>query len=171
MEVKVYKTDKLTFISYLTLVIAYALFIFLLIVKAQGLNASSLILSLFVLPVIAYFVFLLKKEVKLSSEGIEVFGLTGRKKIKWEEVVSVSITPGRKYFLFIEGKGGKLAVIDDSTEKFKEIGEEIRKRVPNKVAENFEEVLSSYKRSYFSTAVLLVAALVLIFVALKSFLP
>jgi len=171
MEVKVYKTDKLTFISYLTLVIVYALFIFLLIVKAQGLNASSLILSLFVLPVIAYFVFLLKKEVKLSSEGIEVFGLTGKKRIKWEEVVSVSITPGRKYFLFIEGKGGKLAVIDDSTEKFKEIGEEIKKRVPNKVAENFEEVLNSYKRSYFSTAVLLVAALVLIFVALKSFLP
>ncbi|WP_456456256.1 PH domain-containing protein [Thermovibrio sp.] len=170
MEVKVYKTDKLTFISYLTLVVAYALFISLLIVKAGGFSASSLILSLFVLPVVAYFIFLLKKEVRLSEEGLEVFGLTGRKKIRWEEVASVSITPGRKYFLFIEGKGGKLAVIDDSTENFKEIAQEIKKKVPDKVQENFDELISSYKRSYLSTAVLLVAALGLIFIAVKSFL-
>ncbi len=170
MAEKVYKTEKLTFLSYGLLIVAYALFLALITVKAGGFNSSLLILALFVVPVVAYFIFLLRKEVRIDEEGIEVFGLTGRKRIGWSEVRSVSITPGRKYFIFVEGEGGKLAVIDDSTENFPEVARELRRRVPDKVSENYDTLLSSYKRSYFPLAVLLFAALVLIFVTVKSLL-
>ncbi len=168
MAERVYRTDKLTFLSYGLLTVAYGLFLGLIFKKAGGFTSSLLILLIFVLPVFAYFLFLMKKSVKIDDEGIEVFGLTGRKRINWEEVRSISLTPGRKYFLFIEGKNGKLAVIDDSTENFVEVAREIRKRVPDKVSENFESLLSSYKRSYTSVGILLLAAFILIFVALKN---
>ena len=168
--VKVYRTDKLTFLSYGLLIVAYALFLGLIVMKAGGVNSSFLILALFVLPVVAYFVFLMKKQVKIDDEGIEVFGLTGRKRIKWSEVRSISMTPGRKYFIFVEGEGGKLAVIDDSTENFVEVARELRRRAPDKVSENYDALLSSYRRSYMSLGILLFAAVVLIFVVVKSLL-
>jgi len=169
MAEKVYRTDRLTFLTYGLLIVAYALFLGLIVMKAGGVNSSFLILALFVLPVLAYFFFLLKKQVKIDDEGIEVFGLTGRKKIRWSEIRSISMTPGRKYFIFVEGKDGNLAVIDDSTENFIEVARELRRRAPDRVSENYDVLLSSYKRSYTSVAILLFAALILIFVAVKSF--
>jgi Ca2+/Na+ antiporter len=165
---KVYRTDKLTFLSYGLLIVAYALFIAVIVKRAGGFSSSMLILFLFVLPVLAYFFFLFKKSVKITEEGIEVFGLTGRKKIRWEEIASVSLTPGRKYFLFIESKDGKLAVVDDSTENFVEVAREVKRRAPVKLPENYDKLLDSYRRSYTSIGILLFAALVLIFVAVKS---
>jgi len=159
---KIYKTDKLTFLSYGLLIIAYALFLGLIVKRAGGFDSSIFLLMLFVLPVLGYFVFLFKKHVKISDRGIEVFGLTGRKKIEWEEIASVSLTPGRKYFLFIESKDGKLAVIDDSTENFVEIAKEVKKRAPINLPENYDSILNSYRRSYTSIGILLFAALVLI---------
>jgi Ca2+/Na+ antiporter len=166
---KVYKTDKLTFLSYGVLVVAYALFMALLVYRAGHLTASAVVMALLVLPVFGYFFFLLRKRVVIDDEGIEVFGLTGRKKIKWNEVSSVSFVPGRKAFLFVEGKGGKLAVIDDSFENFPEIVEEVRRRLPKEYfPENFEQLTKSYKRSLFHLLLLLVAGLVLLFIVFKS---
>ncbi|WP_457679760.1 PH domain-containing protein [Thermovibrio sp.] len=170
MAEKVYKTDKLTFFSYGLLIVAYSLFLGLLLKKAGGFNFSMLIFGLFVLPVVAYFVFLLLKKVRITEEGIEVFGLTGRKFIRWDEVSSVSITPGRKYFIFIESKDGKLAVVDDSISDFKGVAREIEKRLRDKLPPNYDSVVSSHRRSYTSTLILIAASLFLIFVAIKSFL-
>ncbi|MEO2082879.1 MAG: PH domain-containing protein [Desulfurobacteriaceae bacterium] len=166
-----FKTEKLTFISYGLLVVAYALFFFLLLKKSGGVNFSAIILLLFALPVLAYFLFLSVKKVVISEEGLEVVGITGKKRVKWEEISEVSAVPGRRNFLFISTKEGKLIVIDDSTENFKRIMEEVGKRVPEeKLSENYREALKNYKKSYGSQALILTAALVLIFLLLRSFL-
>jgi hypothetical protein len=167
-EGKVYRTDKLTFLSYGLLVVAYALFIAVIVKKVGGFNSLIFLIALFVLPVFGYFLFLLKKSVKITNEEIEVFGLTGRKKIRWNEIISVSLTPGRKYFLFIESKDGKLAVIDDSTENFIEIAKEVREKAPVRLSEDYDKFLSFYRRSYTSIGILIFAAIVLIFVALRN---
>ncbi|TCK06228.1 PH domain-containing protein [Phorcysia thermohydrogeniphila] len=169
MAEKVFKTDKLTFLSYGLLVVAYALFFGLLFARTGGFSFKSAILLLFILPVLAYFFFLSKKKVVISDKGIKVFGLTGRKEFSWEDILEVSLSPGRKYFIFIGDKNGELAVIDDSTENFKELLREIGKRISrDKLPENYESLIENYRRSYTSPVLILVASAVLFFVILKS---
>ncbi len=165
---KVFRTDTFTLVSYTLLVLSYSLFFGALIAKFGRLSLSSVLLLLLIIPVVAYFVFLLKKKVVLTDEGIEVFGITGRKRIKWSEVEEVSLTPGRRYFLFIVSKEGNLAVVDDSVSNFRELLKEVEERVPDKVNENFDKLRESYKRSYTSNAVILIASLILLFILFKS---
>jgi len=169
MAKKVFKTDKLTFLSYGLLVVAYALFFGLLFARAGGFSFKSGLLLLFVFPILAYFLFLTRKKVTLSDEGIEVVGLTGRKSFRWEDVEEVSVSAGRKYFIFIGNKKGELAVIDDSTEDFEELLKEIGRRVPkSRLPENYENLIKNYRRSYTSPVLILVASVVLFLVILKS---
>ena len=167
-ERKVFKSDGLTVLSYGLLVISYVLFFGALIVKAGRLSPGLMVFALLIFPVVAYFIFLLKKRVVITDEGIEVFGLTGKKFIKWNEISEISLTPGRKYFLFIADKNGKLAVVDDSFSGFEELLKEVKKRAPSKIPENYDKVASAYKRSYTSNAILIVAALALLFILFHS---
>ncbi len=169
-EKRVFRADGLTVLSYGVLVISYVLFFGALILKAGRFSPGLMVFALLVLPVVAYFVFLLKKRVVITDEGIEVFGLTGRKFIKWNEIEEVSLTPGRKYFLFIADKEGKLAVIDDSFSNFEEILKEVKRRAPSKLPENYDRLVSSYRRSYTSNVVLIVAAAILLFILFNSIL-
>ena len=169
MADKVFKTDKLTFLSYGLLVVAYALFFGLLFARTGGFSFKSAVLLAFIFPIVAYFFFLTKKRVVISDKGIKVFGLTGRKEFSWEDVFEVSVSPGRKYFIFISDKNGNLAVIDDSTEDFKELLREIGKRISSdKLPEGYNSLIENYRRSYTSPILLLVASTVLFFVILKS---
>ncbi|ADU96647.1 PH domain-containing protein [Thermovibrio ammonificans] len=166
---RVFRTDRLTFLSYGLLVVAYALFIAFLVHRAGGVNFSAFILAVLVLPVFGYFFFLVKKRVRVTEQGIEVFGLTGRKEIRWQDVVSVSLVPGRKYFLFVESKDGTLAVVDDSFEEFPEIVRLVGEKAPKgSLSENYWEVAKGFRRSYLSPAILIVAAVVLIGIVVKS---
>jgi hypothetical protein len=169
MAKKVFKTDKLTFLSYGLLVVAYALFFALLFARTGGFSLKSAVFLFFVLPILAYFLFLTRKRVVISDRGIEVVGLTGRKSFSWEDISEVSLSAGRKYFIFITDKSGKLAIIDDSTENFKELLKEIGSRVSkDKLPENYESLAENYRRSYTSPVLILVASAVLFFVILKS---
>ncbi len=169
MDRKVFRTDPFTLFSYSMLVLSYSLFFGALILKYGRITFSGVVLLILVLPVLGYFAFLLRKKVVLSREGIEVFGLTGRKLIKWSDLESVSLTPGRKYFIFISSKDGKLAVIDDSISNFKELLEEIKRKVPNgKLNENFLQIATAYRKSYTSNFIILVASLVLLFILVKD---
>ncbi|MEO2068069.1 MAG: PH domain-containing protein [Desulfurobacteriaceae bacterium] len=169
MDRKIYRTDKFTFLGYALLVLTYSLFFGLLVVRSGGVSINSLIFVLLVLPVAAYFFFLSRKKVIIDNEGIKVFGITGKKEFKWRDIQEVSVSAGRKYFLFIADKEGKLAVIDDSTENFKELLQEIKKKVsPNKLPENFDSVINSYRRSYGSIILIYIASLILLFVLFQS---
>ena len=170
MDKKVFKSDGLTVLAYGLLVIAYVLFFGALIVKAGRFSPGLLIFAILILPVVAYFLFLVKKRVVISNEGIEVFGLTGKKFIKWNDISEISLTPGRRYFLFIADREGKLAVIDDSFAGFEELLREIKKRAPSKIPENYDKVASGYRRSYTSNAILIIAAVVLLFILFNSLL-
>jgi Ca2+/Na+ antiporter len=170
MDKKVFRTDLITLFSYSMLVVSYSLFFGALILKFGKLTFSGVVLLILVLPILGYLVFLAKKKVALSESGIEIFGLTGKKFIKWDDVENVSLTPGRKYFLFFSSKDGKVAVVDDSVSNFKGLLEEIQRRIPNKLSENFPQIASSYKRSYTSNAVILIASLILLFILIKDFL-
>jgi hypothetical protein len=169
MAEKVYRTDKIIFLGYALLVLTYSLFFGLLVAKKGGISISSLIFILLVLPVGAYFFFLSKKKIVIDDEGIKIFGVTGKKFFRWQDIQEVSVSAGRKYFLFITDKEGKLAVIDDSTENFKELLKEISKRVlPNKLPQNFDSVINSYRRSYGSMILIYIASLILLSVLLQS---
>ncbi len=170
MDRKVFRSDKITLFSYGLLVVAYALFFGALIVKASHFSPGLLVFLFLILPVAAYFIFLLKKRVVITDEGIEVFGLTGRKFIKWNEIAEISLTPGRRYFLFISDRKGNLAVIDDSFSEFEELLNEIKEKAPSKLPENFDNLASGYRRSYTSSAILIIAAIVLLVILFKSLL-
>lgn len=169
MDKKEFRTDWFTLISYALLVVSYSLFFGALLYRSGKFSLTSVVFLLLVLPVVGYFFFLLKKNVTVSNDGIEVFGITGRKSIRWDEIEEVSLTPGRRFFLFISSKDGKLAVVDDSVSGFEELLREIERRVPNRLSSNFKEIASSYKRSYTSNAIILIASLVLLFILIKSF--
>ncbi len=167
----VFKTDRVTLFAYALLTFTYAVFFALVIGRSGGFSVKSLILVLLVLPVAAYFMFLSKKRVMISDKGIEVLGLMGRKSFSWDRVEGVSISPGRRYFLFITSVDGDVLVIDDSTEKFRELLEEISRRVDrSKLQQDFDKLISSYKRSYGNIYLVYIAALILLFVILKSYL-
>ncbi|WP_163328172.1 hypothetical protein GFV12_01435 [Desulfurobacterium thermolithotrophum] len=168
---KVFKTDKITLLGYTLLVFTYSLFFGTIFFKQSGSSFTSIIMVLLVLPVAAYFFFLLRKRVIVDQNGIKIIGITGKKEFSWNEISEVSVSPGRKYFLFITNKSGDVAVIDDSTENFKELLEELKKRLPKeKLSPNYENVLNSYKRSYGSIILIYVASLILLFILLKSLL-
>jgi hypothetical protein len=163
---KTYRSRPLTLISYGAMVLAYTVFLGSFILKG-GFAPYYLLLGALVLPVGAFFLFLLFKKVEISQEGISVLGLTGKKFIRWDEIVSVSLAPGRKYFLILESKDS-LAVIDDSVGKFKEILQEVGKRVSReKLPENYSTLASSYKPSYWYEVAILVSALILLFVVIQ----
>jgi hypothetical protein len=111
----------------------------------------------------------LKKKVVIDDTGIKVFGITGKKEFKWDEISEVSISAGRRYFLFIADKDGNVAVVDDSTENFRELLEELKNRLPeSKLPPGFENVIKSYKRSYGSIALIYIASFILLFVLIRS---
>lgn len=167
-EKKVFKTEGFTVLAYGLLVVAYVLFFGALFLKSGRFSPGLLVFAVLILPVVAYFIFLLKKRVVITDEGIEVFGLTGKKFIRWNEISEISLTPGRRYFLFIADKDGKLAVIDDSFSGFDELLKEVKRRVSSKLPENYDKVASTYRRSYTSNTILIVAALVLLFILFHS---
>ncbi len=169
-EQLVLRTDRITLFAYTLLTLVYALFFALVVQKSGGFSVKSLILILLVLPVVAYFVFLSRKRVVISDEGIGIFGLTGRKWFSWDKIEEVSLSPGRRYFLFIATSDGELAIIDDTTERFEELLREILKRVDgSKLQENFENIASSYRKSYGSIILVYAASLILLAVILSSY--
>jgi hypothetical protein len=166
---KVYRTDKLTLFSYALLVFAYMWFFFLLVERTGGFSGKSAILMVLVLPILLYFFFLIRKKVVVSDEGLEVVGFTGRKVFKWDEIKEITVSQGRKYFLFISGEDNKFAVIDDSVSNFTELANEIGKKVPKEaLSKDFFDVIGSYKRSTSSVLLILIASAVLIFLLIKS---
>jgi len=167
VESKTYRSRPLTLLSYGTMVLAYTLFLGSFILKG-GFAPYYLLLGALVLPVGAFFLFLLFKKVEVSPEGILVVGLSGKKFIRWEDIVSVSLAPGRKYFLILESKD-KLAVVDDSVSNFSELLREVGRRVPKeKLPENYDSLLSSCRPSYWYEIAILVSALVLLFVVIRK---
>ncbi|SMP18097.1 PH domain-containing protein [Desulfurobacterium pacificum] len=166
---KVYRTDKLTLFSYALLVFAYMWFFFLLVERTGGFSGKSIILVVLILPILAYFFFLLRKKIVVSDDGLEIVGITGKKFFKWNEIREISVSQGRKYFLFITGEGDKFAIIDDSVSGFTEIAKEITKRAPQgAMKEEVITAISSYKKSISSVLLILIASAVLIFLLIKS---
>ena len=169
MDKKVFRTDKFTFLGYTLLVLTYSFFFGTIVYKFGGFSFKSLIMVLLIIPVAAYFFFLLKKKVIIDDNGIKVFGITGKKELKWNEISEVSVSAGRRYFLFIADKDGNVAVVDDSTENFKELLEELKDRLPEgKLPPSYENVIKSYKRSYGSIALIYIASFILLFVLIRS---
>jgi len=168
MEERTYKTDKLTVLSYGLLVVAYFLFFFLIVERRGGFSLELFVLFVLILPILGYFLFLLRKRVFINSQGIGVVGLTGRKFFKWSEIKEISLSTGRKGFLFITNKNGELILIDDSVSGFSEIATILKRKVPNAVSSNFGMELSNYKKSRSSIYLILVAAFVLIFLLIRN---
>ena len=169
MAEKVFRTDKFTFLGYTLLVLSYTLFFGTIVYKFGGFSFKSLIMILLIIPVAVYFFFLLKKKVIIDDNGIEVFGITGKKEFKWNEISEVSVSAGRRYFLFIADKDGNVAVVDDSTENFKELLEELKNRLPEgKLPSSYENIINSYKRSFGSIALIYIASFILLFVLIRS---
>jgi Ca2+/Na+ antiporter len=171
MAEKVFRTDKFTFLGYTLLVLSYTLFFGTIVYKFGGFSFKSLIMILLIIPVAVYFFFLLKKKVVIDDTGIKVFGITGKKEFKWDEISEVSVSAGRRYFLFIADKDGNIAVVDDSTENFRELLEELKNRLPeSKLSPNYGNVVKSYKRSYGSIALIYIASFILLFILIQTFL-
>ncbi len=166
---KVYRTDKLTLFSYALLVFAYVWFFFLLVERAGGFSGKSAILAVLILPILLYFFFLLRKKIVVTDRGLEIVGITGKKFFEWSEIKEVSVSKGRKYFLFVTGKNDKFAIIDDSISDFVELAKEIAEKAPKEaVKEEVFTVISNYKRSVSSLLLILAASIVLIYLLIKS---
>jgi len=169
MAEKSFRTDRFTFLGYTLLVLTYTLFFGTIVYRSGGFSFKSLIMVLLIIPVAVYFFFLLKKRIIIDDTGIKVVGITGEKKFKWEEISEVSVSTGRRYLLFIADKDGNVAVVDDSTENFKELLEELKNRLPqSNLPPNYEEIIKSYKRSYGSLTLIYIASFILLFVLIRS---
>lgn len=169
MDKRVFRTDKLTLSGYILLVLIYATFFGMIVYRSTGLSFKSLIMVLLIIPIVAYLFFLFKKKVVIDNDCISIWGLTGKKEFKWNDISDISLSSGRRQFLFITDKKGNVAVVDDSTDNFKELLEELKKRLPeDQLPEHFEDSIKAYKRSYMSLALVYLASLILLSVLIKS---
>ncbi|OMH40618.1 PH domain-containing protein [Desulfurobacterium indicum] len=165
---KDYRSSPLYVATYAVLTLLYFVFLGSVAVK-YGVNINFFVLAILVIPVLLRLVALLKRKVVVSDDGIEIRDLFKSGFVKWDDIESVGFSSRRRTFLFIVTKDKNGYLIDDSVENFKELLEEIGKRVDrNKLPENWQDIVNSYKPSYGGIALVVLAVLVIGYVILKS---
>lgn len=166
---KEFRTDKIYLFSYLLLSFLYIMFLGVVAFK-YGINANFFVLLLLMLPILVRVYSLLKKRVKISDEGIEIKDIFKSGFVRWDNIDSVGISVRRKVFLILSLKGGGAFLIDDTVENFNEILKEIETHLPaNRLPENWEEAVSSYKPSRGGIFLVALAIVVILYVVFKSF--
>ena len=167
---KKFRVHPLIMTGYTILIFSYTAFFIRLIEHYGKMSFGSLILLLLILPVFLYYLTLLFKEVNIDEDGIGVKGIFGKVKVKWEDISSVTVSKGRKNFIFLTSKDRKSIMIDDTLKDFelilRTIGEKVDKSA---LPEDWNDIIKSYKRSYFSIILIYIAGFLLLFVILKSF--
>ncbi|WP_456438164.1 PH domain-containing protein [Desulfurobacterium sp.] len=154
--------------AYAVLTLLYVVFLVSVAVK-YGVNINFFVLAVLVVPVLLRLVALLKREVVISEEGIEIRDLFKSGFVKWSDIESVGFSSRRRTFLFIVTRNKDGYLIDDSVENFKNLLEEVGKRVDKgKLPENWEDIVSGYKPSYGGIVLVTLAILVIGYVVLKS---
>ncbi|SNR71876.1 hypothetical protein [Desulfurobacterium atlanticum] len=166
---KEFKTDKVYLLSYLVLSCLYVLFLAVVAFK-YGINLNFFVLVLLMLPILIRVYSLIKKKIQISDNGIEIEDIFKSGFVRWSDIDSVGISMRRKIFLILSLKDGGAFLIDDNVEGFEDILKEIEKHVPkDRLPENWEEAVSSYKPSRSGIFLVLLAILVILYVVFKSF--
>ncbi|WP_456464957.1 PH domain-containing protein [Desulfurobacterium sp.] len=154
--------------AYAVLTLLYVVFLVSVAVK-YGVNINFFVLAVLVVPVLLRLVALLKREVVISEEGIEIRDLFKSGFVRWSDIESVGFSSRRRTFLFIVTRNKDGYLIDDSVENFKNLLEEVGKRVDkSKLPKNWKDIASSYKPSYGGIVLVTLAILVIGYVVLKS---